>query len=36
VIGRASDGAETSLKLLSASPAYEDAAVEAMRPDPRR
>ncbi len=31
VIGRASDGAETSLKLLSASPAYRDAAVEAMR-----
>ncbi|MBL8553855.1 MAG: hydantoinase B/oxoprolinase family protein [Phenylobacterium sp.] len=31
VIGRADDGAETSLKLLSASPAYEDAAVEAMR-----
>jgi 5-oxoprolinase (ATP-hydrolysing) len=35
VIGRArdqfGDGAETSLKLLSASPAYEDAAVEAMR-----
>ncbi|MFC3070882.1 hydantoinase B/oxoprolinase family protein [Phenylobacterium soli] len=31
VIGHASDGAETSLKLLSASPAYEDAAVEAMR-----
>ncbi|MDB5418854.1 MAG: hydantoinase/oxoprolinase, partial [Phenylobacterium sp.] len=31
VIGQASDGAETSLKLLSASPAYADAAVEAMR-----
>jgi len=31
VIGRASDGSETSLKLLSASPAYPDAAVEAMR-----
>ena len=31
VIGRADDGAETSLKLLSASPAYGDAAVEAMR-----
>ncbi|HEV2530582.1 hydantoinase B/oxoprolinase family protein [Phenylobacterium sp.] len=31
VIGHASDGAETSLKLLSASPAYDDAAVEAMR-----
>ncbi|MDE2487856.1 MAG: hydantoinase B/oxoprolinase family protein [Alphaproteobacteria bacterium] len=31
VIGQASDGAETSLKLLSASAAYEDAAVEAMR-----
>ena len=31
VIGRSEDGAETSLKLLSASPAYEDAAVEAMR-----
>ena len=31
VIGQASDGAETSLKLLSASPAYSDAAVEAMR-----
>jgi 5-oxoprolinase (ATP-hydrolysing) len=31
VIGRTSDGAEVSLKLLSASPAYEDAAVEAMR-----
>jgi 5-oxoprolinase (ATP-hydrolysing) len=31
VIGQAPDGAETSLKLLSASPAYEDAAVEAMR-----
>ena len=31
VIGRADDGAEVSLKLLSASPAYEDAAVEAMR-----
>jgi 5-oxoprolinase (ATP-hydrolysing) len=31
VIGQASDGAETSLKLLSASPAYPDAAVEAMR-----
>ena len=31
VIGRASDGGETSLKLLSSSPAYPDAAVEAMR-----
>jgi 5-oxoprolinase (ATP-hydrolysing) len=31
VIGRAGDGAEVSLKLLSASAAYEDAAVEAMR-----
>ncbi|RAK61954.1 hydantoinase B/oxoprolinase family protein [Phenylobacterium kunshanense] len=31
VIGRADDGAEVSLKLLSASAAYEDAAVEAMR-----
>ena len=31
VIGRAGDGAETSLKLLSASPSYPDAAVEAMR-----
>ncbi|WP_367273249.1 hydantoinase B/oxoprolinase family protein [Phenylobacterium sp.] len=31
VIGRAADGAEVSLKLLSASPAYPDAAVEAMR-----
>ncbi|MDP1632852.1 MAG: hydantoinase B/oxoprolinase family protein [Caulobacter sp.] len=31
VIGRAPDGAETSLKLLSASPSYADAAVEAMR-----
>ena len=31
VIGHADDGAETSLKLLSASPAYDDAAVEAMR-----
>ena len=31
VIGKASDGEEVSLKLLSASPAYEDAAVEAMR-----
>ncbi len=31
VIGRASDGEETSLKLLSAAPTYEDAAVEAMR-----
>ncbi|WP_374579716.1 hydantoinase/oxoprolinase family protein, partial [Phenylobacterium sp.] len=31
VIAQASDGEETSLKLLSASPAYEDAAVEAMR-----
>ncbi len=31
VIGRASDGSETSLKLLSSSPAYPDAAVEAMR-----
>jgi 5-oxoprolinase (ATP-hydrolysing) len=31
VIGRADDGSETSLKLLSASPAYRDAAVEAMR-----
>jgi len=31
VIGRWDDGVEVSLKLLSASPAYEDAAVEAMR-----
>ncbi|WP_421935066.1 hydantoinase B/oxoprolinase family protein [Phenylobacterium sp.] len=31
VIGKASDGEEVSLKLLSSSPAYEDAAVEAMR-----
>lgn len=31
VIGRADDGEEVSAKLLSASPAYEDAAVEAMR-----
>jgi 5-oxoprolinase (ATP-hydrolysing) len=31
VIGQADDGHETSLKLLSASPAYPDAAVEAMR-----
>jgi len=31
VIGHASDGEEVSLKLLSASPAYPDAAVEAMR-----
>ena len=31
VIGQADDGGETSLKLLSASPAYPDAAVEAMR-----
>ena len=31
VIGRFEDGAEVSLKLLSASPAYPDAAVEAMR-----
>jgi 5-oxoprolinase (ATP-hydrolysing) len=31
VIGRAPDGRETSLKLLSASPLYEDAGVEAMR-----
>ncbi|MGZ3377631.1 MAG: hydantoinase/oxoprolinase family protein, partial [Phenylobacterium sp.] len=31
VIGQDSSGAETSLKLLSASPAYPDAAVEAMR-----
>jgi 5-oxoprolinase (ATP-hydrolysing) len=31
VIGAADDGAETSLKLLSASPSYPDAAVEAMR-----
>ncbi|WP_293906034.1 hydantoinase B/oxoprolinase family protein [Phenylobacterium sp.] len=31
VIGRGDDGAEVSVKLLSASPAYEDAAVEAMR-----
>ncbi|MBI1199313.1 MAG: 5-oxoprolinase [Phenylobacterium sp.] len=31
VIGRADDGSEVSRKLLSASPAYEDAAVEAMR-----
>ncbi|WP_374571720.1 hydantoinase B/oxoprolinase family protein [Phenylobacterium sp.] len=31
VIASSDDGAEVSLKLLSASPAYEDAAVEAMR-----
>jgi 5-oxoprolinase (ATP-hydrolysing) len=31
VIGRRADGAETSVKLLSASNAYDDAAVEAMR-----
>ncbi|HVI34288.1 hydantoinase B/oxoprolinase family protein [Phenylobacterium sp.] len=31
VIGRASDGLEISAKLLSASPAYTDAAVEGMR-----
>ena len=31
VIARSADGEEVSLKLLSASPAYEDAAVEAMR-----
>ncbi|HKP78990.1 MAG TPA: hydantoinase/oxoprolinase N-terminal domain-containing protein, partial [Phenylobacterium sp.] len=31
VIGRADDGEEVSVKLLSASPAYADAAVEAMR-----
>ena len=31
VIGHADDGGEVSLKLLSASAAYEDAAVEAMR-----
>nr|MBP8245520.1 hypothetical protein [Phenylobacterium sp.] len=31
VIGQAEDGEEVSLKLLSSSPAYEDAAVEAMR-----
>jgi len=31
VIGRDGDGVEHALKLLSASPAYEDAAVEAMR-----
>ncbi len=31
VIGRAPDGSERTLKLLSASPAYADAAVEAMR-----
>ncbi len=31
VIGRRSDGTETSLKLLSLSPAYADAAVEGMR-----
>ena len=31
VIGQAPDGSETSLKLLSTSPAYADAAVEAMR-----
>ena len=31
VIGHSSTGDEVSLKLLSASPAYEDAAVEAMR-----
>src|ERR1700751_5205392 len=31
VIGRAPDGRETTAKLLSASSAYEDAGVEAMR-----
>ncbi|HEV7386550.1 MAG TPA: hydantoinase/oxoprolinase N-terminal domain-containing protein, partial [Phenylobacterium sp.] len=31
MVGGRADGAETSLKLLSASPAYPDAAVEAMR-----
>ncbi len=31
VIGRADDGEEVSAKLLSSSPGYEDAAVEAMR-----
>ncbi|WP_374471287.1 hydantoinase B/oxoprolinase family protein [Phenylobacterium sp.] len=31
VIGKRADGAEASLKLLSASPAYPDAAVEGMR-----
>ena len=31
VIGRADDGGEVALKLLSASPGYPDAAVEAMR-----
>jgi 5-oxoprolinase (ATP-hydrolysing) len=31
VVGRAEDGREISLKLLSASPAYTDAAVEGMR-----
>ncbi|HVK41741.1 MAG TPA: hydantoinase/oxoprolinase N-terminal domain-containing protein, partial [Phenylobacterium sp.] len=31
VIAHADDGEEVSLKLLSASPSYEDAAVEAMR-----
>jgi 5-oxoprolinase (ATP-hydrolysing) len=31
VIGRDGDGAEHTLKLLSSSPSYEDAAVEAMR-----
>ncbi len=31
VIGRSPDGAEQTLKLLSASPSYADAAVEAMR-----
>ena len=31
VIGRAEDGTEISAKLLSASVAYDDAAVEAMR-----
>ncbi|MFZ4605844.1 MAG: hydantoinase/oxoprolinase family protein, partial [Caulobacter sp.] len=31
VIGRAPDGSERTLKLLSASPSYADAAVEAMR-----
>ncbi len=31
VIGRTPDGAERTMKLLSASPSYEDAAVEAMR-----
>ncbi|HYG25610.1 MAG TPA: hydantoinase/oxoprolinase N-terminal domain-containing protein, partial [Caulobacteraceae bacterium] len=31
VIGRAPDGTEQTLKLLSSSPSYDDAAVEAMR-----